>query len=761
MAVLAPPTVIGPLLATSPLVRVDGVLSGATVTVTALDGTVHADGTATSNGTVVLTVTRTLREGTTLVATQERGADSSGPSVHGCPVIPAPRDLPRPTFEAVLNQCSDSCLLSGLVPGASVTIKRGATVLATQTAETTRQWIRLGTTMAIGTVLTASQSLAGSNPSPPGSSDPVTLLDIENGIVKPTVGEPLTACLSTVDFSRVVATGLVTADLDDGTSYSWQAPGDAFRGLLLAPLRPGAVRVRQQLPACGVTSPEAKVTVGPEQKPPQPRPQAFCPAAQCIVVDDLLAGATVAFSVASWDNNIGGWVPEKPLMVAGAAGGSQKFDLPQVVGGGPGPIVNIMVRQTLCTLTSDRGFAREYIRPGEPSGIAPSAQPSIVAPVYTCAQTVRIDPSGWGIGVLRSRVTGVQLADAFAPFVGLPALVKLWFPLTAGDELVVEYTGCAAPQPTSPVPVTSVPATLPDLTIETPLPGDTEVRVRGALPGARVIATVDGQIRAAVTTNDGTATLALPSALAERQRVGAYQRLCGASGNTEAGVVVRRGALTATCTPAGATTASNVSLTVTAKRTDNGSQVAGLPVQLGGTSVGVTGTPFAWVAPAVGNVPGVVKGGTRYADASFSVAVTAPPPPPTGSTLELRLGGFGGYGSPISVTKVAWRVEPSWGAPAVTGNGPTASVSLPAPPPGTSNPRASVFLQDFAGTRTDGGVAFKLWPDALSPMVIVALTKPHLLVGFLLTTEIRNVLDDNGNIVDQIWVAVIRWQGTA
>lgn len=761
MAVLAPPTVIGPLLETSPLVRVDGVLSGAKVTVSAQGGAVHADGTATANGTVVLAVSRTLVVGTTLVATQQRGADSSGPSVHGCPVVPAPRDLPRPVFEAVLNQCSESCLLSGLVPGAVVTVKRGATVLATETVQTPRQWVRLGASVSVGTTLSATQSLPGVTPSPAGWSDQVTLVDIESGVAKPTVGEPLTACQSTINFSRLVSTALVTTELDDGTRYSWYAPGEAFQGLLPTPLKPGAIRVRQQLPACGYTSADTKVGVGPEQKPPQPRPQAFCPESQCIVVDGLVAGATVSFSTASWDNNVGGWGPETPLMVAGAVGGSQLFDLPQVVGGGPGPIAIIMVRQTLCTLTSDLGFAREYIRPGEPGGVAPSAQPSIVAPVYSCAQTVRIDPSGWGVGILRSTRTGLQLADAFTPWVGLPSVLKLWFPLASGDELVVEYKGCAAPRPTNPVPVTSVPATLPDLTIEPPLPGDTEVRIRGGLPGARVIVTVDGSIRAATTTTDGAATLGLPTALVDGQRVGAYQRLCGASGNVETGVIVHRGTLTATCVPANATSGAAVTLTVTAKRTDTGAEIAGLPVQVAGKPVGVTGTPMAWVAPAPGAVPGVVKGGTRYADATFSITVTAPPPPPTGSTLELRLGGYGGYGSPISVTKVVWRVEPSWGAPAVTGTGAVASVRLPAPPAGTTNPRASVFLQDFAGTRIDSGVTYTLWPDALSPMVIVALTQPSLLVGFLLTNEIRNVVDDNGNVVDQIWVAVIRWQGTA
>ncbi len=124
-------------------------------------------------------------------------------------------------------------------------------------------------------------------------------------------------------------------------------------------------------------------------------------------------------------------------------------------------------------------------------------------------------------------------------------------------------------------------------------------------------------------------------------------------------------------------------------------------------------------------------------------------------------GGFGGYGNPISVSKVTWRVQQSWAAGSVTGSGPTTNVVLPPPPAGTPNPRASVYLEEFEGTRIDGGIPFKLWPDALAPMTIGALTKPALHVGFLLLAEVREVYEDYGQVVDYIWRAVIRWQGTA
>jgi hypothetical protein len=160
-------------------------------------------------------------------------------------------------------------------------------------------------------------------------------------------------------------------------------------------------------------------------------------------------------------------------------------------------------------------------------------------------------------------------------------------------------------------------------------------------------------------------------------------------------------------------------------------------------------------------VSGNVVGGPRFVDAPFTITVVEKPPPAAGATLTLQLGGFGGYGSPISVNKITWKVQPTWAAAPVISSGTTASVGLPPPPAGTPNPGAAVFLEEFEGVRMDGGIPFKLWPDRLTPMTIVALTQPQLHVGFLLTTEIRAIYDNEGQVVDYVWVAVIRWQGTA
>lgn len=759
MATLAAPIVKGPVIATSPAVRVDGVLEGADVEVLSDNGTRHAAGTAGANGSLWLGVDEPLREDTLLVAVQRRDGDESDTSVHGTPVLPAPTELPAPTFGCILNQCSDAVLLSGLVPGAEVTVTTGGAALAMQDVSRPREWVALTAGLDVGHRLEASQSLPGVGTGPKGFSEPVTLVDIEQELHPPQAVGPLAACQSEINIAGALPTARITMEHEDGTIATWRAPDTAFRASLSRRLVEGGFRLLQRLPNCEIDSDDTPAVVGPEIAPPSPRPLWFCPESQRIAVEGLVAGATVEFSTVTWDNAIGGWGPRTPLMIAGAVGGTQEFDLPHVVGGGTGPVVHVHVRQTLCTLTSAAGIAREYPRPGEGFADYPPPRPQIVGPVYSCAQTVRVQPSGWGLGVLRSTTTGRQLADTFSPRLTLPVTLPLWFPLAGGDEIAVHYVGCTPPPDTDVVPVSSVPSPLPDLKIVTALPGDTDLVVSGALPGASVVSVLDQRAWAMRTTADGSARLPLPRALRERDRVWAYQHLCGSQGNPENSIEVKRGTLSASVSPTSATVGTSGTATVTATRADTGEQVGGLPVKLDGVSVGVTGTAFPVNPSGAGALSGVVSGGPRFSDASFTITAVHAPPPAQGATLTLQMGGIGGFGSPIVVNKLTWRVQPSWAAAAVQASGPTATVALPTS--SGSNPRAEIYLEEFEAIRYDGGIPFQLHQNALAPMVIVALTQSALHVGFLLTTEVWPVYDEDGEVEEYRWVAVIRWAGTA
>ena len=382
-------------------------------------------------------------------------------------------------------------------------------------------------------------------------------------------------------------TARVTIEHEDGGSTSWLAPDSSFRATVNRRLVEGGLRVWQELPGCEFVSDDATVTVGPETRPPQPHVWWFCPESRRIAVDGLLAGATVEFSTTS--PTAGGWEPETPLMTAGAVGGGrQEFELPHVVGGGPGPIVYVRVRQSMCTLLSDAGQAREYPRPGEGGFVDwPPSRPQIASPVYSCAQTVRVEPSGWGIGTLRSTLTGLQVADTFHPLLTLPVVLPLWFPLAAGDELVVQYAGCNPPPETTRCRSRRFPTGCRTWTSSRRSPATRTWSSRGALPGARVVGLLDRRIESMRTAVDGTARLPLSRVLRERDLVWAYQRLCGSQGNDENSLKVRRGTLHATVTPTSLTVGQPTTVTVTAKRADTGEEVAGLPVTVDGASVGV------------------------------------------------------------------------------------------------------------------------------------------------------------------------------
>lgn len=750
MTTLAPPTVAGPVLATSTTVRVDGVLAGAAVQVADENGSIVAAGPSAVNGTARVPITQPLGVGARLVAQQSRGGSTSQWSSTATAVVAAPRDLPRPVVECLLNQCSDAVLVSGLVPGADILVKDGATVIGQEVAADTRAWIRLTSTAAVGSTISVEAHLAGSNPSPLGWSEPVTRTDLETGLGTPQVLGPLTACATYLDVRNVAPTAEVVMTAEDGSTTTWHAPASEFRALLRTPLQEGAIVLQQVLPGCQIQSDRGKSPVGAELKPPAPRPWAFCPQSRRIRVDGLLPQATVTFATASTgpDGVLG---PETEVMVAGAVGGTQEFDLPRILGGVPGPIVHMYVRQTLCTLPSDPGYTREYIRPGEGGGVLPTATPQIAQPVHTCATSVRLSPSGWGVGVVRSAVTGDQLADAFSGMDTIPMTLPLWFPLSSGEQIVVEYTGCSAPGKVGPVPVMAVPNPMPDLVLTPPLPGDTDVVIRGAFPGARVVAMLDQSPVAIATSQDGTARVPLGRTLVAGDRVGAYQRLCGAAGNPERYVVVRPATLAASVAPYSARAGEPTTVTVTATRADTREVVGGLPVRVGSAVVGLTGTAFAWTPTAAGTIGGVVAGGARYSDATFSLTAAPPlPPPPAGLALTLQIGG-----AAVAVTDLRWRVQPHWGGGAVTGTGTPTTVPIPAPG-GGGIPVVSVFID--AVKVTVGGVELPV--DLPSPVTNVGFTKPAMHAGFLVWVEQRTIADSQGQpwVVD---VAMIRWQGTA
>ncbi|MDO2380093.1 hypothetical protein [Rhodococcus ruber] len=353
-------------------------------------------------------------------------------------------------------------------------------------------------------------------------------------------------------------------------------------------------------------------------------------------------------------------------------------------------------------------------------------------------------------------MTGQQLADAFSPKDTLPIDLRTWVGLSAGDEVFVEYSGCSAPDPTPAVVVQPVPNPINELSIVPPTPGDTDLIVNGALADARVVALVDGKIRAVRTAADPTVILSLGLTLTERQSVWAYQRLCGVTGNRDGAIPVRRAKITAVCVPSDAIVGEAQAFRVTATRQDTGQDVEGLPVVLDGKYVGVTGSNFVLAPTAGGALAGVVQGNPRYTDAPFSISATVPPPP---APLQLTMQLGGATSHPVSISKIGWRVKPHWGVPPVTVNGTQASASFLNPPGGS--PVVSVYINEFAATYSDVSGVYQIVLDAPAPLTNIAFTKPAMHAGFLLIIDSRLVYDGDGVPIGTVPIAMIRWQGTA
>ncbi len=155
------PTVQGPIVPSSTHVAVSGALAGATVTVVVAPGAQKVgEQTAGADGGLLVPLFGPLSVGQPVFAQQRRGGESSQPSNVGVPVVAVPNPLPTVVFASPLTECMNRILLSGLVPGAVVTIRHGGTTLGTTTAITSGAWVGVDPSLLDhGMVLTAVQKV--------------------------------------------------------------------------------------------------------------------------------------------------------------------------------------------------------------------------------------------------------------------------------------------------------------------------------------------------------------------------------------------------------------------------------------------------------------------------------------------------------------------------------------------------------------------------------------------------------------------------
>jgi hypothetical protein len=730
MATPLAPTVNGPIVTSADQVLVSGALAGHTVELRVGASGVGSQA-AVANGNLWVPLSRVLVAGEMVVAVQSLGGATSLPSNTPVPVMAVPNPLPVPVFLSPMSQFMSHVLLGGLVPGAKVEVRIGGTIAGAIAAAGTSGWVPVNpAVLTAGGVLTALQKL-GVLTSPTVTSTKLVAVNARV-VPPPKIGEPVRAC----DTALNVLDSIPAADLvveNGGVTTQWTNIAAAYGATGATPFKPGPLKALQRLPGAGTQSPDVVLTVANATTPGQPIPSVFCPETKRITVSGLKPGGVLTLWKKVWDQPA-----ETEIGSIGIGKASEQVDLPQVVGGS-GPVMNIVARQTACGLTSPPGVAGEFARPG--SGALPLGAASIVGPLYACARAVRCQGLGMVLARLVSARFGWPLSDWTVP-AAPEATLTPWFPLVADDVVRIEQAGCGAPAESADERVRPLPSPLPVPPITGPVrPGAAAVTATGFLPGARGHLMVDWIVRASIDAWQAQETFHLTSGLADGAKLWVFQTMCALSSPQEGHpVVVAKGQLSAEPNPSQVNGGVATTITVHVRDTFDGKPVNGLPVQIGGATVGLSGTAFTWTPPTTGtSVSGVVLGGISYQNVAFTIAVR--------QAVTVALGLYAGPGAPsnyAAMTDVVWTVQPQWaGGVTKTLASATGSVSISGSPPGGV---VAVLVGLKVQLAADAYYGFDAETIDIPGGLItnVALTKPSHAVSALLTVSVVPAVNEDG-----------------
>lgn len=726
------PVVNGPIVTASDRVLVCGVLAGASVELR-VGGAPVGSSLAAINGNLWVPLSRPLNAGEMVVAVQSLGGVSSQPSNSPVPVLAVPSPLPVPVFASPMSQFMSHVLLGGLVPGAKVEVRNGGTTAGAITATGASAWVPVNpAVLAAGAVLNAVQTL-GSQTSPTASSNKLVAVDARI-VPPPKIEQPVRAC----DTALHVLECIPAADLvceSGGNSTLWTSIAADYWATGAAEFKPGPLKVFQRLPGPGAQSPDVVLTVAAAVAPGTPGLQPFCPDAKRVTVSGLKPGGVLTLWKKVWDQ-----AAETEIGSIGIGKETEQVDLPQWVGGS-GPIMAIVARQSSCGLTSHPGSATEFARPG--SGAVLPGPPKIVPPLYDCAHAVRCESLALVPARLVSVRSGLPLSDWTVP-AAPGALLWTWFPLVAHDVVRIEQSGCGAPASSGDEPVNKLPSPLPSPAIIEPVrPGASAVQAKGFLPGARAHLMVDGVVRASIDVWRKDEIFHLGSGLAEGARLWAFQTLCAASSAQEGHpVTVTKGQLTVEVIPSQVSGGVSASITVNVRDSVDGKVLNGLPVQIGGVAVGLSGTAFNWTAPTTGtSASGLVAGGTAYQNAAFTIAVR--------QAVQITLGLYAGEGAVpgyAAMTDIEWSAAPQWAGGATKKlYAATGSVSIAGSPPG-GIVGISVKLKVLLAADAFYGFAAETIDIPGGLLTNVALTKPSHAVSAILKVGVITEVDAGGEV---------------
>ena len=505
---LLPPRVIGPLSECSGSVRVQGQLTGSTVTV-------FADGVPVGTGTAswpdqTFPLAAPLAAGQQITATQTVGLDTSLASPETVQVQAKPPVVGMVGFRSHLNQCGECVWLEGLVPGATVELRDGGAVLGAGESYDGNARFHLPIPLAQGMDIKAQQTACGT-PGAVTDGPPVdVLVEKLRSLPTPIVQTPLHECERRVTVSNVVHGATVTLLRSAGPNLQGCFDLDALWMGVNPPLvLHETVSARQELfGRCQLKSADA-TAVMVEDNTPVPVANVIpplCAGNTTVVLSALVMGARV--KILADGAELG--MAESPV------DGSYDFLVPALVGG-----TSITGIQELCG---------EWSVPG--AGVlvdkAPASLPTPVLhqPLYECGAAVRVSNLHVGARVyvystLLGAPIGERTADAAEVDVPVAPL------LIATDKIFAVQRGCGlVSSKSNPVDVGKLERLKPPRVAEPLYSCEHAVRVVDVVPGARVDVYVNGIFRGSAVGGGTDLTVGVSGQLNVGDPVSALQRLC-------------------------------------------------------------------------------------------------------------------------------------------------------------------------------------------------------------------------------------------
>jgi hypothetical protein len=655
-----PLTVYGPVTPLSPAVRVGGALTNAEVTILD-DGNPIGTATATRPGDLWVGLTSQPKEGHKITATQKNPDGTSDPSPFPVPVTGVPNPLPVPVILSDLNTCMVDILAGALVPGATVVTTIVGQPFGSSKPAQGADWVGINPTKPIGQGAVAEvrqEAVIGgvTRVSDTAKSLPIPSFSPGARLLPQAVLGPLTQCDTSRTFLKVTP-GAALAIENEGQTESWINPAETYNGHDAPPLRTGKAVVTQSMPRCERQGDPVTLPVGPAGLPPAPTvAQEVCPDAPRLIVSNLQEGGVlhiyrrVATGPSTFTQTLAG--------ERGIGRTTEPVDLPPSLSlTDPAGTVSLFLTQSRCAGESPGTVVTVATAAG------PFGAPQITEPLMDCCDAIPITgahPSATVTAI--DAVTGKAISDPYGVNQSAFPIIP-WFPLTAGQKVLVRQEGCHANGDSKVVRVKDLPNPIPVPKVVEPVrPHAPWVKVTGVLPCARLHLLVNGTLRPGVThaLSDTAVITVGGDPLAENDRVFVIQTICKASSNIEGpGATVTRGHLKVSVSPAQVARGTSVPVTVTAVDADTGTPVAA-QVLLNGANVGTAGTPFSY-SPKAGdpNPAGNAREPVAYFDASFTINLVDP-----SWTLFLQAGPGMAFLDTlkINIDQITWTVTPDWNA---------------------------------------------------------------------------------------------------